>query len=424
VNLVQFVRQLQYILRTQTWTDSPSGPVFASVHITQNPTDQAVEQFRYPLALIAVKDGASDTQEPTIKLERIEVTLAVANAGDQIGEFAMVGGQRASQGRSQGRGLLEVEEVFRSAVATLNSSRMVSVIEVDASAADAAYTDGTGYVATRSYLLEATLGTLREYPSPNFGNVLTASSSTEVHQWTIDGTGDLGGGKAGFNGLTQYTFTLTYVDPNNLLPPSPYIWSFTPFTSGGGTSFLNDTNPSVITADFATRINNHGTLRYLIAPTANGSTISFTRGNGLNGATGVVCTDITLSNTSMPNESGALSGFGRDYGHATITERDSSQTNLSWTAWPGRFDCHNTVAIPNLPVRGGLCLTRKAGASAPTSILDGTSLFTAAFTTGYSDVGVSSGTYTYGLFAQFDENGDGSTSIRYSTTPAAVTVTV
>lgn len=275
MNLLQFVRQLQFLLRTAVWPDSPSGPVFAAVHVSQGPTDTAIEQFRYPLALIAVRDGTSDEQEPGIKVERVEVTLAVANAGDQVGEFAMIGGQRASQGTSKGRGLLEVEEQFRSLVNALNATRQVRVIETAASAADATLAEGAGYVAMRTYVLEATLTTVRLYPSPAGGNRLGAS------------------------------------------------------------------------------------------------------------------------------------------------KQSSTSIKVTWGTIVDRFDAHASSTVPLWTARGGISLVRKAG-SAPTNISDGTVVYTdtTQAASSFTDTGISPGTYYYGLFYKFDENGDGTTSVRYSTTPS------
>lgn len=279
MNPWQFVRQIQFLLQTATWPDSPSGPVFSEVRVTQGPLESAVAALRYPLAIVRVGTSEPDKQNPGLLTEQFEVALAVAHAGDQIGEFAMIGGQRSSRGTSSGRGLMEVEERLRAVVQELNSLSGVSVVESGTSAAEASYVDGAGYVAARSYTLSARLTSTRKYPTPNNENALTASA-------------------------------------------------------GSGTA------------------------------------------------------------------------------------------TLSWAALTPRFDAHAAVTTPSLPAVGSFVLVRKAGSSAPSSVSDGTTVYSGGFSTSYNDTGVSPATYTYGLFTQFDEFGDGTTSLRYSDAPAYATVTV
>lgn len=98
---------------------------------------------------------------------------------------------------------------------------------------------------------------------------------------------------------------------------------------------------------------------------------------------------------------------------------------VSWSAVEPRFDLHAAVAVPLISAVGKLLLVRKAGTSAPTTPADGTALTLASsYATGYADsLTTSSGSYTYGLFAQFDEFGDAVTSLRLSA-PAVATVSV
>lgn len=103
----------------------------------------------------------------------------------------------------------------------------------------------------------------------------------------------------------------------------------------------------------------------------------------------------------------------------------STPVVVSWSAVEPRFDLHAAVAVPLISAVGKLLLVRKAGTSAPTTPTDGTALTLASsYATSYTDsLTTSSGSYTYGLFAQFDEFGDAATSLRLSA-PAAATVSV
>lgn len=100
---------------------------------------------------------------------------------------------------------------------------------------------------------------------------------------------------------------------------------------------------------------------------------------------------------------------------------------LTWT-WHERFDLRAAGASRQLATaRGALTLVRKAGSSAPTSVTDGTVVPLASNAAVTVTDAPGSGTWSYALFAQYDEFGDGTgsapmtgTSIRTST---AATVT-
>lgn len=184
----QALRQIAFLLVKRTWPDSPTSNVFANVKATQAPTPEALSELRFPLAFVRVLDAEADPHSPQLKEQRFEVLVAVAHTGDYVGEAALVGGNRSSQGTSKGRGLLEVEEQVYAATDYLAKTSGLKVHVAAASAADAEFTDEHGYVATRSYTVIARgLNGTRDYPAQNHGKNLTGSVAgpTVSLSWTL-----------------------------------------------------------------------------------------------------------------------------------------------------------------------------------------------------------------------------------------------
>jgi hypothetical protein len=176
VNTWQAVKQIQFLLQTATWPDTPGGPVFASVHITQGPAEKMLQDFRYPVAIIRVLDNEADAAAPGFKSQRLEVTLATAHYGDLLGEFSLMGGMRNSQGRSGGRGLLEVEEIALSTLNLIDQTSGLSIILAASSAVETAIDEQFGYVASRAFQFNTRLTTSRTYQTPNGTNALTLTA--------------------------------------------------------------------------------------------------------------------------------------------------------------------------------------------------------------------------------------------------------
>lgn len=167
MNTWQCCRQLQDLLLKATWPDGLAEPVFGAVRITSAPVELALGQYVPPVTLIRVASATPDVQEPGLSLQLLDVALVVQVTGDALGQAALVGGPRqAGQGGSGGRGLLEVEEELKRAVAKLTGANGVRVRSRASSRALAAQDETHGYVVFRTYTFEALLADDRDYPRP------------------------------------------------------------------------------------------------------------------------------------------------------------------------------------------------------------------------------------------------------------------
>lgn len=187
MNTWQAAQQLAYILRTLKWSDSPQNPVFGDVRVTQGPADDASGALRLPCAFVRVLDSMTDPDAPKLKTQKFEVVVVVGSVGDRVGEFALLGGQRTSTGKSAGRGLLELEEEMLDAINLINTStNLFAIRAISTSAAEAALVEGHGYCVSRAYQFEAKLTTSRSFRPPNAGRKMTAAVNAGTVTLTFD----------------------------------------------------------------------------------------------------------------------------------------------------------------------------------------------------------------------------------------------
>jgi len=152
VNAWQSIRQTQYLTRKRKWTGS-ANVVFASasVVIAAGSTEELAEKLRMPAAIFRPGGLTVDPDFPDYVDQELIVRLVVTQAGDATGEFAIVGGHRTSQTRSQGRGILEIEEELFAAIELLGTDSGIVVLHKASSAMNLEYVAGQ-YLIFRDYV--------------------------------------------------------------------------------------------------------------------------------------------------------------------------------------------------------------------------------------------------------------------------------
>ena len=188
MNTWQVLKQLRFLLKAATWSDSPGNKVFGQVLISNGPDDKAVGQLRFPFAMISPLDTTADDEIPTLERSRIQVKIVARVANDPWGESVLIGGPRSSQGSSQGRGIMELEEELLGAVASLNRTDGVRIRLDYKSATAAQVSDDLGYVGMRSYTLEALLTSARNYEAPSRLTAADLGAGNVALSWTLPPT--------------------------------------------------------------------------------------------------------------------------------------------------------------------------------------------------------------------------------------------
>ena len=188
MNSWQVAKQLRFLLRAATWPDSPSNKAFGQVLVSNGPADRAVGQLRFPFALVIPGAVTADDEEPTLERAQFEIRLVARVANDPWGESVLIGGPRSSQGSSQGRGLMELEEVLLDNVATMNRTNGIRIRLDYKSATQAQISDDLGYVGLRSYQLEALLTADRNYEACSRLTAADLGSGNVAVSWTLPPT--------------------------------------------------------------------------------------------------------------------------------------------------------------------------------------------------------------------------------------------
>lgn len=164
MNSWQACRQLRSLLRAAVWPDGAGEVVFSNrVHVSAV-MDDKLATIGFPFARVAPGGATTDEQDARIETAEIVVEVVCRATGDHVGEAALLGSSRGNgQGSSMGRGLLELEEAVKTAVAKLHGTSGVNLRVTSRSAVRAGVVDGVGYVARRELTLEGVLTTDRTY---------------------------------------------------------------------------------------------------------------------------------------------------------------------------------------------------------------------------------------------------------------------
>ena len=121
-------------------------------------TRDARRTMRLPLALISPTEAEVDpdySQEPDLIRQSITVTLVTAVPGDAIGENPIIGANVPDRTKSEGRGILELEEELFAAIEFLNTDTGVVIEHAATGAARPSLDDEIGYIVSRDYTFEA-----------------------------------------------------------------------------------------------------------------------------------------------------------------------------------------------------------------------------------------------------------------------------
>ena len=168
MNIWQVAKQLQFRIRAQVWPGVGGEVVFAegSVRVTVAVTERGLEEFRLPICLIRPGPSDSDDEHPDLMSQEYNILVMQAVEGDEIGERSLIGGPRAKgQLSSDGRGLLELDELTMAAVKKAGGELGIKIIEQARSSPDAEETD-KGYVTFRTSRVMAWLTADRFYHPP------------------------------------------------------------------------------------------------------------------------------------------------------------------------------------------------------------------------------------------------------------------
>lgn len=167
MNQWQIAYQIHYQLTEATWTDGAQSKVFCGGYVSDRPVQRALGTIPTPFFRVNIGPTVPNAERPDLLEDaQFEVQIVTSVAGDRYGQHAIMGAHRSGQGRSTGRGLMEVEEEMLSAIQMMTGADGVNIRNVAKSAQAAATVEDLGPVATRSYAFSALCTTFRHYHAP------------------------------------------------------------------------------------------------------------------------------------------------------------------------------------------------------------------------------------------------------------------
>lgn len=153
----QIARQIRYLLRARRWEGGAA--VDGYEHVFQSPSvrvspiasGELISQKALPLCLINAGNEQVDPaagQEPRLVKQDFEITIAALQPGEEAGENAIIGGNRAATNKSsRGRGLLEIEEEVKEVLNSVFANSGVDMVGSWSSGISVSLVEGLGYVA-------------------------------------------------------------------------------------------------------------------------------------------------------------------------------------------------------------------------------------------------------------------------------------
>jgi len=177
MNPWQLAQQLRHVLARVAWEDGSGAVVFGQqgVIVTAGPVSDEALPGGFPFAIVTVDSGSPDPDDPSLLLQSFSIVAAVQVFGDNMGEFAVIGGARADLGKSTGAGILEVGERVRSAVQSMTGADGAALV-VSATGTAAPTPIGQGrHIVTEEFRVTALCTSQPVYTAPQ---ELTRGGST------------------------------------------------------------------------------------------------------------------------------------------------------------------------------------------------------------------------------------------------------
>lgn len=143
----------------QTWTGSANivFPV-GSVLITNAMNKWTMANRRVPLCIIRPGPTTSDpefNEEPDFVRFDVGIRLICAVTGDEYGENPLMGANKLSATRSEGRGIFEIEAEVHNAIGKINALESITLQNTQRSAVEVVEADTFGFIAYRDYTFSA-----------------------------------------------------------------------------------------------------------------------------------------------------------------------------------------------------------------------------------------------------------------------------
>lgn len=205
----QVSQAIQYALRNRKWEGNAGYTVVfisSGVRVTPIVLKEWLATKPMPLCIIQLGAVQHDPQVPALIDQQIDVILAQMVPGDEVGEWAVIGGNRkgattTGQADSGGRGLTEIEEEFWAVAQLMTQDVGVQAQANATSDLKVEQLENGRFVASRQYGIRAKCSTARSYLGVTAFVATGASGSFSATwakaptQWDTAGLAAISGGQ-------------------------------------------------------------------------------------------------------------------------------------------------------------------------------------------------------------------------------------
>lgn len=124
MNVRQMAQQMRHLLATATWPEGAGEVVFGDrlVFVLAGLPEEDELPGAFPFALVNVGAGRADPDDPNLLEQEFSVLVVADVTGGRMGENALVGGAKTALGSSANRGVLELNDRVRAALADLQGA--------------------------------------------------------------------------------------------------------------------------------------------------------------------------------------------------------------------------------------------------------------------------------------------------------------
>jgi hypothetical protein len=132
MNPWQMAHQIRHELEQVAWPDGNAHLVFGAkgqrVCVFAGAPSEDQLPGAFPCCFVQIGNGTPDPDHPSLIEQTFSLMTVAEGAGDPLGEHAIVGGATPDIGQSAGRGVAELDERVRAAVADLTGADGAPII--------------------------------------------------------------------------------------------------------------------------------------------------------------------------------------------------------------------------------------------------------------------------------------------------------
>lgn len=166
----QATQQLEYLVESAVWPESPGDPLFRRVFVSNIEMEEVLQFHPPPVALVRLGSGSPVAfRQEEIYEQTFEVEYATSVSGDKTGRADLIGKDRTS-GTSKGRGNAEYTAPINAAIANCTDTQGITFHNIGSRFEAPIWLGNKGNVHRRVLTYSARVTQQKTYPGVPQGN--------------------------------------------------------------------------------------------------------------------------------------------------------------------------------------------------------------------------------------------------------------